>query len=268
MNFQALWNAVQEFALSSGIKLVGAILIVVVGFALCNRVIKFLKSGKAFKKMDESAKTFILGFVGIIIKVVLVLTAMAIIGIPMTNVVAIIGSCGLAVGLALQGSLSNFAGGLMLLIFKPFKTGDFIESNGVSGVVKDVSILYTHIVTPDNKLEIIPNGTLSNAIITNYSAEKTRRYDAVIGVAYDTDIEKAKETLLNIAANVPEVLSDPAPVVLVTGHLDSSVQLTLRVWMNNADYWTVVGAVSHAIKPEFDKSGVEIPYPQVVIRNK
>lgn len=268
MDLTVLWEKVQEFALTGGIRLVSAILLVVIGFAVCNRFLKLIKRARFFKKMDKSAKNFIIGFLGIIVKVVIVLTAMSIIGIPMTNAVAIISSCGLAIGLALQGSLSNFAGGLMLLVFKPFKTGDFIESSGVSGKVKDVSILYTHILTPDNKLEIIPNGTLSNAIITNYSAEKTRRYDAVISVAYETDIEDARDALLSVANSIEGILPDPAPEVIVNEYADSSIQLILRVWMNTDDYWPVVNTIKKKIKPALDSKNVEIPYPQVVIHNK
>ncbi|MGN1081118.1 MAG: mechanosensitive ion channel family protein [Acutalibacteraceae bacterium] len=264
LNFESLWQTVRQFALTSGIRLIGAVLLVTVGFILISKLTKLLQKGKGFSKIDANAKDFILGFLSVALKAVLVFTAMAILGIPMTNVVALLGSCGLAVGLALQGSLSNFAGGLMLLIFKPFRTGDYIETPDISGFVREITILYTHIVTLDNKVIMAPNGSLSNAVIKNYSAKDKLRYDVLVSISYKDDIEKAIQALLEAADSVDKVLDDPAPQVLVSKYADSSVELILRVWMKSEDYWkSTPFDIKKAVKPALDKCGISIPYPQL-----
>lgn len=249
--------------MSAGVRLVGAVLVVVVGFVLTKEFIKLLGKSRGFDKMDKNAQVFILNCLSVVLKVVIVLTAVAMLGVPMTNIVAIIGSCGLAVGLALQGSLSNFAGGIMLLIFKPFKNGDFIESNGISGSVLDVTILYTHLKTVDGKIVVIPNGALSNATVINYSVEKLRRVDIEIGVDYSTDLNLAKNTMLAIAASCDKVLKDPEPVINVSSYGDSSINIKLFVWCENADYWTVFNYVNNSVKAKFDENNISIPFPQV-----
>lgn len=252
-----------DFAMTAGLKLVGAVLVVALGFVLTNKFVKLLEKSKGFERMDKNAQVFLLNCIAVVLKVIIVLTALAMLNIPMTNIVALIGSCGLAVGLALQGSLSNFAGGIMLLIFKPFKNGDFIESNGVSGSVQDVTILYTHLKTPDGKIVVVPNGTLSNATVTNYSADEKRRVDIEIGVDYSTDLELAKNTMLSVAFSCEKVMRDPEPAVNVSSYGDSSINLKMFAWCETGDYWDVMFYINNNLKARFDEKNISIPFPQV-----
>lgn len=263
-----LWSSIVSYATTAGVRLVGTILVVIVGFALIGKLSRLLKKSKGFGKIDETARNFLIGFISVSLKVVLLLVAADTLGVPMTNIVAILGSCGLAIGLALQGSLTNLAGGLMLIIFHPFKDGDYIESGSAAGTVKDISILYTYLVTPDNKEIVVPNGALSNAVVVNYSAEENRRMDVEIGVAYDSDLNVVKNTLLRIAAENPMVLQSPAPEANVTDFKDSSITVGLRVWMKNADYWAVYYALRNALKEKFDENAISIPYPQLDVHMK
>ena len=189
-------------------------------------------------------------------------------GVETTSFAAIIAAAGLAIGLALQGSLANFAGGVLIMIFKPIKLGDLIEAQGEIGVVKEIEIFTTKLIGTSNKVIIIPNGSLSNGNIINYSTEGTRRVDLTIGVSYDADIKKTKEVLLNILTSHPKVLKDPAPKVTVSELADSSVNFAVRPWTKTAHYWDVYFEVTEAVKLELDKAGIDIPYPHQVIIKK
>ena len=197
------------------------------------------------------------------------LAILAKLGVETTSFAAILAAAGLAVGLALQGSLSNFAGGVLIMIFKPFKIGDLIEAQGEIGVVKEIEIFTTKLTGLSNKEIIIPNGSLSNGNIVNYSTEGTRRVDLVFGVSYDSDIKQTKEVIMNVLTSHPKVLKDPAPAVTVLELADSSVNFATRPWCNTEDYWAVYFDVTESFKIELDKSGIEIPYPhQVEIQKK
>lgn len=259
----AMFNTLFTFAATAGVRLLGALIVLVVGFIITGKLCKTLYKFSKFNAIDPTAQHFIVGTLNILLKAIVLLVVVDMMGVPMTNIVAIVGSCGLAIGLALQGSLSNFAGGVMIILFKPFKEGDFIESNGVTGTVQEVTILYTRLTTPDNKLIVIPNGSLSNAIVTNYSVSETRRLDVTIGVSYDSDLEKVKAALLEMAAANDKILTDPAPTSNVTGYGDSAINVGLRVWMKNADYWDVHFALHNALKAKFDEKSISIPFPQV-----
>ena len=263
MNWEEIWKIVLEFLTTTGIKLVVAALIVIVGFWIVKKLVKLLTKAKFYQSLDPSAGRFIFGFVKIALQVVIALTAVAYLGIPMTNIIAVLGSCGLAIGLALQGSLSNFAGGLLLLIFKPFKTGDYIEASGVGGTVRDVTILYTHLTTPDNRHVVIPNGELSNEPIVNYSAEDTRRMDISIGASYNASPALVRSTLLELARADERVLDTPAAVVNVASYGDSAINYTLRLWVKSEHYWDVYNDINNAIKDKLDSKGIEIPFPQI-----
>ena len=213
--------------------------------------------------MDEGAKNFLLTCISTILKILLVLTVAANLGVPMTNVAAIIASCGVAIGLALQGSLSNFAGGLMILTFHPFRVGDYIESAGNSGTVKEISLMSTRLTTPDNKDVIIPNSALVAAVITNFSSQDTRRVDLEFPVALGTDEEKVKKVLLLMAEKHELVLKDPAPFARLTKHEEYALVFTLRVWTNNADYWTVRFDLLEQVYAAFKKVDIEIPRRQM-----
>jgi small conductance mechanosensitive channel len=189
-------------------------------------------------------------------------------GVETTSFAAILAAAGLAIGLALQGSLSNFAGGVLIMIFKPYKMGDFIEAQGEMGTVKKIEIFTTKLNSPDNKEIIIPNGTISNGNITNYSTESTRRVDITMGVSYDADIKQTKDLLMKILTDHPKVLKDPEPSIFLGELADSSVNYKVRPWVQAEDYWDVYFEVMETCKIELDKAGIEIPYPQMDIHKK
>ncbi|MBE6541233.1 MAG: mechanosensitive ion channel family protein [Ruminococcaceae bacterium] len=257
---QWLINFINVYVVDFVIDLLLAVIILVVGFALVNFLIKRVAKLKSFDKIDVNAKTFFFNFVGTALKIVVVLTAVIVLGVPQASVVAVIGSCGLAIGLALQGGLSNIASGIIIMFCKPFHVGDFITSNGISGVVKDIGVYYTLITTADNQDIHVPNSSLANSTITNLSTKATRRIDFDFNIAYSSDIDLTRKVLLATAAMNDMVLKDPAPVVFVTTHGESSVGVKLRVWCNSENYWTVNFDMWEDVKKAFDKFGIEIPY--------
>jgi small conductance mechanosensitive channel len=213
-------------------------------------------------KADKTLIPFITNLLSWGLKVLLFISAASMVGIATTSFIAVLGAAGLAIGLALQGSLANFAGGVLILIFKPYNVGDLIESQGHLGVVKEVQIFNTILLTPDNKRVIIPNGAVSNGSIVNYSAEGLLRVDLVIGIAYESDIPKAKEVLHKAMADHKLVLKDPGSTVAVSALADSSVNLVVRPWCKAADYWQVYFDITEAAKVGLEASGISIPFPQ------
>ena len=273
MNWNEIWqnllNAASSFVMNFGLRILAALLVLIIGFRLSGVICRKIKKSKNFTKLDHSVSSFLLSIIGFTLKLLIVLTVCAILGIPMTSFSAIVAAAGLAVGLALQGSLSNFAGGVLILIFRPFSVDDFISADGVSGTVIDITILYTIIKTPDGLRIVVPNGNLSNAVVTNYSVEPLRRVDVKIGVAYDSDLEKVEKVLLSLTEGNELILGgDKAPVVVPGEYADSSINLTLRVWCNRQDYWTVFNGLTKAIKPAFDQNAIEIPFPQMDVHVK
>ncbi len=256
-------SAVGAFLATSGVRLVTSGVLLIVCWKLIGLLMSFLKKNNHFSKIEPGARSFLLSFISIILKLILILTVAANLGVPMTNVVALLGSCGLAIGLALQGSLSNFAGGLMILIFHPFRVGDYIESGGKEGVVKSISILYTTLTTLDNRDVIMPNGSLTNAIVTNYTAEDTRRVDLDFSVSADADVERIKKILLVLAEQHESVLGDPAPFARMTKRSEAGLIFTLRVWCKKEDYWTVNFDLQEQVKAAFEKLEIKTPYPQM-----
>ncbi|MEM8565834.1 MAG: mechanosensitive ion channel domain-containing protein [Bacteroidota bacterium] len=255
-------NLLMTYGVDYGLAIVKAIIILVIGLW----IIKALRNG--FSKLldkrniDASLKPFLRSLLYNILLVLLILSVLSTLGIQMTSFVAIIGAAGLAVGLALQGTLQNFAGGVIILVLRPFKVGDYIDGGGHSGTVKEIQIFNTVLMTPDNKKIIIPNGGLSNSSITNFSAEPTRRIDLVFGIGYDDDIKKAKDLLETIVSSDDRVLKDPAHQIAVSELADSSVNFVVRPWVNAADYWGVYFDLHEKVKIEFDKAGISIPFPQ------
>jgi len=256
---KSILEKIGEFIANSGIKILSSIVLLVVCWYLIGLLMKMLGKNRHFAKVDPGARGFITTLLSVILKVVLVLTVAANLGVPMTNVVAIVGSCGLAIGLALQGSLANFAGGIMLLIFHPFRVGDYIEAGGKEGTVKEINLLSSRLVTPDNKDIIIPNSTLMNSVITNFSAEKTRRVDLEFSVAPGTDTERVKKVLLLLAQQHELVLDDPAPTAGLTRQEITALVFTLRVWCDREDYWTVRGNLMEQTKDAFEKLQIQGP---------
>jgi len=245
-----------------GPKLISAILFLVIGLWVIKKVISVLNKGFEAGNTDPTLAKFLGNMASIVLKALLFISAAGMIGIETTSFIAILGAAGLAIGLALQGSLANFAGGVLILLFRPYKVGDFVEAQGVMGTVAEIQIFTTVIKTGDNKRIIVPNGAVSNGIITNFSAEATRRVDFVFGIGYNDDIAKAKETLQRIFAEDDRVFSDPEPFVVVSELADSSVNFTCRVWVNAPDYWAVYFGTTEKVKITFDAENISIPYPQ------
>ena len=244
-------------------KIILALIVMIIGYRIISMLEKRLKKPARFNKLDPSVKTFLISFVTISLKILLMIIVLSIVGVPMASLVTIVGSCAVAIGLALQGGLSNIAGGLMILIFKPFKVGDFISSNGLDGTVKSITMFYTTITTVDNKTIQLPNGNLSNSNIINYSANKTRRVDINVSVSYKSDIDKVKKILNEIIDKHKLILKDEEKFVRLTKHDESALIFTLRVWVNTPDYWGVYFDLLESIKKEFDKNNIEIPYNQL-----
>ena len=269
MDMQKWLDKAIELGSEYGIKVLGTIVIWIVGNWIIKKMLKVLTKGMARSDYDKGLQTFLRNLIGWTLKVLLIIAILGNLGIETTSFAAILAAAGLAVGLALQGSLSNFAGGVLLMIFKPFKLGDVIEAQGEIGVVKEIEIFTTKLNTPDNKEVIIPNGVLSNGNITNYSSEKYRRVDIVMGVNYNADIKLTKDVLLKVITDNNKVLKDPEPVVQVRELADSSVNFNVRPWVLNEDYWTVYSETIEGCKLAFDAAGIEIPYPHIVeIRKK
>ena len=248
--------------LDYAIALGKAIIIFVIGLWVIGILTRSFKRILRKRGVDESLSPFLRSLFKNTLLVLLILSVLGVLGIPMTSFVAIVGAAGLAVGLALQGTLQNFAGGVIILILRPFKVGDYVEGGGLSGVVNEIQIFNTILLTPDNVRVIIPNGKLSNENIKNYSAEDTRRVDMVFGIGYEDDIKKAKDILKAILSSNDKVLDDPAPMVVVSELGDSSVNFAVRPWVKNADYWSTYFEIHEAVKKEFDAQGISIPFPQ------
>lgn len=248
---------------SIGVKLIFAALLFAVGMWAAKLLPKILMKTRGYKRLDETLANFIMSFIKIALYAAVFVSVAIVLGVPATSFITALASAGVAIGLALQGSLSNFAGGIMILLFKPFKDGDYIEGAGVSGTVKSITIFYTILDTPDNKQITVPNGSLSNSSVINYSAHETRRNDLVFTVSYESDVESVKAILLKAAYDDERVLKDPAPVALVNNHGDNGLEFTLRIWTKGADYWDANFALKERIKQLFDKYEISIPYPQM-----
>lgn len=266
--FEGIVEQLFEKLAGAGLRLIYAAFILAVGLKVVKFVLGIVKKGRGFARIDATASTFILSLLRILGNALVVITAAVVLGIPMTSFITVLASCGVAVGLALQGSLANFAGGLMLLIFKPFKAGDFIEASGYEGTVKAVSVFYTVITTTDNKVVTLPNGSLTAAAVVNYSACPTRRISFRFDAAYCCDTDRVKSALIEAACGNEFVLPDPAPAAYVEEHKESSVGYLLHVWCEREHYWDVKHAIPERVKQIFDRDGIEIPFPQVEVRGR
>ncbi|RIV34189.1 mechanosensitive ion channel family protein [Flagellimonas lutimaris] len=253
-----------ELAKEFGPKLITALLIYIVGMWVVKKIIGGTRKVMSKSKYDESLQKFLLNLFSWALKIFLIIIVISRLGVDVTTFAAVIAAAGLAVGLALQGSLSNFAGGVLIMIFKPYKIGDLIEAQGILGNVKGIEIFTTKLVTPQNKLAIIPNGAMANGNIINYTAEGKMRVDTVIGVGYDEDIKKTKEILLNVLTSNEKVLKDPPPSVNVMELGDSSVNFAVRPFCKPENYWDVYFATHENSKLALDEAGIEIPYPHQV----
>ncbi|WP_085595237.1 MULTISPECIES: mechanosensitive ion channel family protein [unclassified Pseudomonas] len=248
-----------------GSRVLLAMVTLAIGWWLINKLTHKVGRLLALRNADLALQGFISSLANIVLKVLLIVSVASMIGVETTSFVAAIGAAGLAIGLALQGSLANFAGGVLILLFRPFRIGDFIEAQGISGTVDSIQIFHTVLRTGDNKTVIVPNGNLSNGIITNYNRQPTRKVVFDVGVDYDADLQKAREVLLELAKD-ERVLADPAPVAVVSTLGDSAITLSLRVWVKTADYWDVMFQFNELSRDRLKAAGIDIPFPQRVIR--
>jgi small conductance mechanosensitive channel len=245
-----------------GLKLVTALIIFIIGRWVARRLAGLVEKGMTKAGTDSTLTGFLRNIIYIGLLTFVILAAIAQLGVQTTSFIAVLGAAGFAVGLALQGSLANFAAGVLIIIFRPFKSGDFVEAGGVAGVVENIQIFTTTMRTGDNKTIIIPNGQITSGTIVNYSTKDTRRVDMVIGVGYGDDLDKVRRVLEEILKEDERVLEDPAPTIGVLELADSSVNFAVRPWVKSADYWPVYFALHEKVKKRFDKEGISIPFPQ------
>lgn len=264
MNWDKYFDKGIELILSYGPKLVGAILVWIIGGMVIKVLVNSFERILNKREIDDSLKPFLKGIIKSLLRVMLVISVLGMLGIEMTSFVAILGAAGLAVGMALSGTLQNFAGGVMILIFKPFKNGDLIEAQGHTGVVKEIQIFNTILKTPDNKTIIIPNGGLSTSSMINYSTEDQRRVDWSFGIGYGDKTEQAKDLLHKLMDEDSRILKTPAePFVAVSELADSSVNFAVRAWVKAEDYWPVFFDMNEKVYNTFNKEGINIPFPQM-----
>ncbi|WP_346887341.1 mechanosensitive ion channel domain-containing protein [Clostridium sp. UBA1056] len=248
---------------TNGIKLIVGLIALWIGWKLISKLIKIMNAILEKKNVDITLRKFLDGFVSLALRILLIIVIMECIGVETSGLAAIIASAGLAIGLALQGSLSNFAGGIIILLIRPFNVGDFIEGAGQSGVVEKIGIFYTQLTTGDNKQILVPNGKLSNDSVINYSAKETRRVDLKFSVGYEEDVVKVKKVLEGVIKTEELILKEPAPFIALSEHADSSINFVVRVWCKTEDYWTIYFNLLEKVKIKFDEEKIEIPYPQV-----
>lgn len=266
--FDSVISTISGLATEYIFKIILALVILIAGMKVVKVLIKALCKTKGFSRLDGAVESFLKSFLKFFGNAVVFIAAATTLGVPATSFVTILASCGLAVGLALQGSLSNLAGGIMILIFKPFDMGDYIVAGSDEGTVTEINILYTKLTTLDNKVITIPNGTLSNSTVVDVTANDTRRVDVNIGVSYDCDLKNTLALLKKIGDNCSVKLEEKDTMVAIVGYGDSAINLTLRVWTKTSDYWTAMFEMNEEIKAKIDGKELDIPYPQMDVHIK
>jgi small conductance mechanosensitive channel len=264
-NFDTLLKELISLGVNAGKSILLAIVIYIAGRFIINLINRLVRQMLERKNVDATIQSFLKSFVSILLNVLLIITVVSALGINTTSFAALLASFGVAAGMALSGNLQNLAGGLIILLFKPFKVGDVIEAQGVLGSVKEIQIIHTILQTPDNKEIFLPNGSLSSGSITNYSKMDTRRVDFTVSVEYGTDVEKVMNALRDIANADSRVLKDPEAFIALSSLADSSVNFTFRVWVKGSDYWPVYFALNKQIYEEFNRQGIGFPFPQLQI---
>ncbi|BDS05972.1 mechanosensitive ion channel protein [Oceaniferula spumae] len=262
IDFEQILQQTTELASTYGLKLLTALITLWIGWKVCNVIIKGMSKWFAKTNYDKALESFILSMLSAALKVLLVITCIGIAGFPTTSFVAVLGAAGLAVGMALSGTLQNFAGGVLIMILKPFKIGDFIETQGQMGKVQTIQIFNTIINTGDNKRVILPNGPVATSTLINYSAESTRRVELIFGIGYEDDIDKAKEVLKRLIQADERIHKEPEPFIAVKELGASSVDIVVRVWGASGDFWPITFDLTEQVKKEFDKEGISFPFPQ------
>lgn len=263
VKFEDMIKKISSEAADLLIDILVGLIVLVLGFRIIAWLEKKLKKEYSFSKLDKTAKSFIVSFIVISLKILLIFVVLTIVGVPAASLITVIGSCAVAIGLALQGGLSNIAGGLMILIFKPFQVGDYIKANDLEGTVKSITMFYTTITTADNKVIQLPNGNLTASNIINYNANSTRRVDLEVCVSYDSDIEVVKKILSNIIDKNEKILKDDRNLIRLIKHDSSSLNFTIRSWVKTEDYWDVYFDLMENIKKSFDENCIKIPFPQM-----
>ena len=268
MNLEQFLNKIITWATTEGIKLIIGLLLLWLGWKLAKKVVNIMSKTLEKRNVDATVSSFLDTFVEVVLKGIVIYIFLEYVGIKTTGIAALVASAGVAIGLALQGSLSNFAGGVIILLIRPFNVGDYIEGAGHSGLIEKIGMFYTHMTTVDNKLILIPNGNLANGSIVNYSAKELRRVDLTFGVGYEQDVLKVKRVLSNIVDAHDLILKTPEPFIALSEHGDSAVNFVVRVWVNNSDYWKVHFDLLESVKIKFDEEEISIPYPQMDLHIK
>lgn len=269
-SWQGIWESIKSWCLTTGVKLIIGIVLLIIVFIIINQFAKGLRKSLRKKGKDELVCNAVYNITRKVLKILALIVFFGFIGIEMTGIASIISSCAVALGLALQGSLSNIAGWVIIIVTRPFRLGDFIEAQGVSGTVEEINLIYTHLKTTDNKVIYLPNGALSGGNIINYSVKPIRRLEQLYTIAYSSDVDLALKVIKETASKHSLVLKDPEPFVKVNSYDDSAITITLRVWMKNEDYWTVNFDLLDQVKKTLDENKIEIPFNQldVTIKNK
>lgn len=265
MDFNNIWERIINFGLDAGKNILVAVLIYVVGRFVIKYLIRLLVKIMERRKLEKSVMTFLRSLLSIILNLLLAFAVISKLGVETTSFAALLASAGVAVGMALSGNLANFAGGLILLVFKPFKVGDYIEGAGVSGTVQEIQIFHTILTTPDNRVVYAPNGALSSNAVTNYSRNATRRVDFSFGVEYNQDFDRVKAVLQRIIDQDQRILKTPSATIELGALGASSVDITVRVWVNSADYWDVFFGMNRTVYDTFNREGIGFPFPQLTV---
>lgn len=261
-------NTIRELMNDNASQIIKFIVIAVLGYIAIKIIMLIFNKSKSIVKIDPNVGSFLKGLIKFLLYAIYIIILLTLIGIPITTFVAMLGAVGLAIALALQGNLSNFASAILILMFKPFVVGDYIECKGDSGSVRDIQLLFTTIITPDNKKVTIPNSDLINSSVINYTSEDTRRVDLTFSAGYDSDVDLVKSVLTDIVASHQKILIYPEPIIRLANHADNALVYDLKVWVNTFDYWDVFYDLEESVRIEFEKNNIEIPFPQreIIIR--
>jgi|TARA_B110000116_G_scaffold231906_1_gene215061 small conductance mechanosensitive channel len=262
IDWNSMLTSTKTVAISFGGKLLVALIIFYVGRIVAKMLVKGIHKVMRAQEVDQILETFVCNLAYWMVMVFVIIAAISQIGVQTTSLIAVMGAAGLAIGLALQGSLSNFAAGVLIVVFRPYRMGDFVEVAGISGSVVQVQILSTILKTGDNKQIVVPNAQIMNSIITNYSANNTRRVDMIIGVSYDDNLDKVRDTLRELVNADSRIMQDPECLIAVAELADSSVNFFVRPWVASSDYWAVKFDLTESIKKRFDQDGISFPFPQ------
>lgn len=265
VNLEKVIQQIITFSVDAGKSILLAAVIFIAGRFLISVINRLVVQMMERRKIDATIQSFLRSFINILLTILLLISVVSALGVNTTSFAALLASAGVAIGMALSGNLQNLAGGLIILLFKPYKVGDYIDAQGISGTVKEIQIFHTVLTTPDNKIIYVPNGSLSSGSVTNYSLSALRRVDWTIGVEYGTEIEKVRQTALDLIKKDSRILIDPAPFIALSALADSSVNITIRVWTKNEDYWGVFFDMNQNIYEVFNKEGIAFPFPQVTV---